>query len=200
MACAWLVAALGEQPPVPPALEGLVDPTRWRQVAELARRGLSSPETTSMGRLFDALAALCGVRASVNYEGQAAIELEALAALDERGAYALEDGDGDLLDARPTMREAAADLERGMPPAIVSARFHNAVARATAEASTDLAGRHGVEAVVLSGGVFQNRLLLERTAHGLAAAGLRVLVPERLPPNDGGVAYGQAAVVAAAAG
>jgi hydrogenase maturation protein HypF len=198
MACAWLVAALGEEPPVPPALDGMVDPGRWSQGAELARTGLSSPETTSMGRLFDAVAALCGVRAIVNYEGQAAIELEALAAHEEQGAYELEavDTEATVLDARATVRAVADDLERGAVPALVSACFHNAVARATARGCADLAARHGTDAVVLSGGVFQNRLLLERTAAGLAAAGLRVLVPERLPPGDGGIAYGQAAVAA----
>jgi hydrogenase maturation protein HypF len=78
----------------------------------------------------------------------------------------------------------------------VAARFHNALAGATASACGILAGRHGLETVVLSGGVFQNRLLLERTARRLEADGLRVLLPERLPPNDGGIAFGQAAVAA----
>jgi hydrogenase maturation protein HypF len=198
MACAWLVAALDELPPVPPALTGRVDAERWGQVAELARRGFSAPETTSIGRLFDAVAALCGLGATVNYEGQAAIELEALAAPEERGAYELEVvGDGPaLLDARTTVLAAEEELRSGVPAALVSARFHNAVARATARACTAQAARHDIEAIVLSGGVFQNRLLLERTAAALAQAGLHVLVPGRLPPGDGGIAYGQAAVAA----
>ena len=79
----------------------------------------------------------------------------------------------------------------------MAARFHNAMAAAGAHACVLLAERHGVENVVLSGGVFQNRRLLESTARFLAESGLRVLVPERLPPNDGGIAYGQAAVAAA---
>ena len=80
---------------------------------------------------------------------------------------------------------------------VVAARFHHAVARATADACARAAVRAGLSMVVLSGGVFQNRLLLEETARLLTAAGLRVLLPERLPPNDGGIAYGQAAVAAA---
>ena len=84
----------------------------------------------------------------------------------------------------------------GRPPA-VAARFHNAVAAATAAACSDLAAEHGTEVVVLSGGVFQNRLLLERTVGLLGGHGLRVLVPERLPPNDGGISFGQVAVAAA---
>ena len=140
-----------------------------------------------MGRLFDAVAALCGLRDEVTYEGQAAIELEAIADPEERGAY-----DMPGLDARPTILAVAADRS---DPAIVSARFHNTVARATAEALTAA----GEEVVVLSGGVFQNRRLLTATRDALEAGGHRVLVPERLPPNDGGISYGQAAVAAARA-
>jgi hydrogenase maturation protein HypF len=204
MACAWLVAAQDDPAP-PPTLD--VEPGRWRAVTDLARSGLSSPTTTSMGRLFDAVAALCGVRSTVNYEGQAAAELEAIADRGERGAYSLplltsEAGAGAppagpplVLDARPTVLAAVRDSLAG--PALVSARFHNAVAAATAEACARIAEAHGVGTVVLSGGVFQNRLLLERTASALERTGPRVLVPRRLPPNDGGISYGQAAVAAA---
>jgi hydrogenase maturation protein HypF len=212
MACSWLVAAgaaqpgaAGEGPALPPSLSGLVEPARWHEVARLARSGLASPVTTSMGRLFDAVAALCGLRAAVNYEGQAAIELEAVAERGEDGAYPLpqvteqrasEPGQ-QLLDARATVRALLGDLRAGAPPALVSARFHNTIAAATTGACAELTAAHGLDTVVLSGGVFQNRLLLERTAARLAAAGLRVLVPERLPPNDGGISFGQAAVAAA---
>ncbi len=195
MACAWLVEALGERPTVPPALAAAVEPRRWEAVAELARSGLASPLTSSAGRLFDAVAALCGVRTRVNYEGQAAAELEALAAPDERGAYPLPFRAG-VLDARETVRAVAQDVAAGVPVALVSARFHNALAQATAGACAEAAERHATTMVVLSGGVFQNTLLLERTSQALAARGLRVLVPVRLPPNDGGISYGQAAVAA----
>jgi hydrogenase maturation protein HypF len=173
MAVAWLLEA---------GWDGPLPGRHADQVAELVRTGLSSPWTTSMGRLFDAVAALCGLRDEVTYEGQAAVELEAVADPDERGAY-----DMPGLDARPTILSVAEDRA---DPAIVSARFHNTVARATAEALTAA----GEEVVVLSGGVFQNRRLLTATRDALEAAGHRVLVPERLPPNDGGVSYGQAAV------
>jgi hydrogenase maturation protein HypF len=180
---------------VPRALERVVDEEAWRLVAGLARTGFASPQTTSMGRLFDAVAALCGLRATVNYEGQAAIELEAVADRAERGAYELPVEDG-CLDARATVRAVAADLDGGARPAKVAARFHRGVAAGTARACADAAGRLGTEIVVLSGGVFQNRLLLELTAARLRELGLRVLVPELLPPNDGGIAYGQAAIAA----
>ena len=84
-----------------------------------------------------------------------------------------------------------------MPAATVAARWHGAVTRATVAAVTTIAGRRGLQTAVLSGGVFQNRMLLQRAAAGLARAGLRVLVPERLPPNDGGISFGQAAIAAA---
>jgi hydrogenase maturation protein HypF len=102
-----------------------------------------------------------------------------------------------VLDARATVAAVQDDLARGAAPGVVSARFHGALAHATAEACELAAGRHGLDAVVLSGGAFQNRVLLERTSALLDAAGLRVLFPRRLPPNDGGIAFGQAAVASA---
>jgi hydrogenase maturation protein HypF len=196
MACAWLGEALGERPRVPATLAMSVPPSRWEAVAALAASGTASPVTTSMGRLFDAVAALCGVRSAVNYEGQAATELEAAADPGERGAYPFA-ADSPLLDPRETVLAVMRDLAAGAPLAAVSARFHNTVARATATACAAAAEARDVDTVVLSGGVFQNALLLERTSSALAAGGLRVLVPERLPPNDGGISYGQAVVAAA---
>ena len=206
MACAWLVAGAGADagpPAPPPTLDGQIEHRIWDQVAGLASSGVASPETSSMGRLFDAVAALCGVRVRVTYEGQAAAELEGLADPAERGAYPLPleppaAGRPAVLDARPTVAALVEDLRAGVTPDVAGARFHNAVADATAAACAQVAGDHGLETAVLAGGVFQNRLLLERTAERLAGAGLRVLVPERLPPNDGGIAFGQAAVAAAA--
>jgi hydrogenase maturation protein HypF len=180
MACAWLAAA------------GLDTPLAWARVRRLAETGLASPITTSMGRLFDAVAALCGIRETVTYEGQAAIELEAAADRRERAAYPLPvtAASALLLDARPTVAAVHADVARGVDVALVSARFHNAVARATAGACREI----GAPAIVLSGGVFQNELLLARTTEALQPA--RVLTPCRLPCNDGGISYGQAAVAA----
>jgi hydrogenase maturation protein HypF len=102
-----------------------------------------------------------------------------------------------VLDARETIRAAVADLQAGVERCVVSARFHAAVADATAAACAATAEARGLDAAVLSGGVFQNRLLLEAVSDRLAASGLRVLVPRLLPPNDGGISYGQAAVAAA---
>jgi len=200
MACAWLAASV-EGPPRPPRqLTRQVDERAWEQVSELAASGLASPLTTSAGRLFDAVAALCGLRAVVNYEGQAAVELEAACDLGEQRAYPMPllDDDGPLvMDARPLVRALVDDLDAGVDAGTIAARFHNALAATTAHGCTLAAERASTDTVVLSGGVFQNRRLLGRTASLLSDGGLRVLTPELLPPNDGGIAYGQLAVAAA---
>jgi hydrogenase maturation protein HypF len=200
MARAWLDAAFGGDPRIPPALRDAVDQRAWRQVGSLVRSGFAAPVTTSAGRLCDAVAALCGVRAEVTYEGQAAIELEALCDPAATGALPLPaiERDGALvLDARATVRAVVEQLAGGVAAPVVATRFHTGLARGTAEACARLAAARGDAPVVLSGGVFQNVRLLEVTARELTDRGVRVLVPERLPPNDGGVAYGQAAVAAA---
>jgi hydrogenase maturation protein HypF len=200
MACAWLREAASGHPMLPAALQGKVQPDRWRQVSRLAESGLASPMTTSIGRLFDAVAALCGIRAEINYEGQAAIELEAACDPRERGDYPIEltETDGLLeIDPRETIAAVAADLASGRRVATVASRFHASIANITVSACARLASQLGTETVVLSGGVFANRRLLEATTAGLEHAGLRVLWPDRLPVNDGGVSYGQAAIAAA---
>ena len=191
MACAWRQAAGGDARP----LRG-VDPERWRAVARMAETGTASPVTTSVGRLFDAVAALCGLRLEVSYEGQAAMELEAACDGTERGAYRLDVVAG-VLDARGTILAVDRDVAHGVPAGVIATRFHHALADATAQACADLAADRRLDIVVLSGGAFQNRRLLERASERLAHVGLRVLVPELLPPNDGGIAYGQAAIAAA---
>ena len=206
MAAAWLVEAGGHDAapvacaaaPLPRVLTGEVDPAAWRAVVSMAATGFSAPVTTSAGRLFDAIAALCGIRTRIRYEGQAAVELEASCDLAERGAYEIACyGDPLVLDPRAAVRAVARDIDAGVPAGVVAARFHNGLADATARACVVAAERHGVDRAVLSGGVFLNRVLLDRTAALLEQAGLRVLVPERLPPGDGGISYGQAAVAAA---
>jgi hydrogenase maturation protein HypF len=195
MAWSWLAAACDEPASEPPpGLADAVDAARWRAMASVAASPAISPMTSSMGRLFDAVAALCGLRAEVTYEGQAAIDLEAAAwrAPGDTGAYALE-----LADPRPAIRELTGELRDGVDVPTVAARFPRGSAAATVRALAAVASRRGLQTAVLSGGVFQNRMLLEAVAAGARAAGLRVLVPEALPPNDGGIAFGQAAIAAA---
>jgi hydrogenase maturation protein HypF len=194
MAWSWLTEAFGGPQPLPDSLVGTVDPARWQAMSSVAAAPAVSPLTSSMGRLFDAVGALCGLRGEVTYEGQAAIELEAAAtrAGPEAGRYEI-----GFTDPRPAIRALVADLRAGIDVAVVAARFHGSIATATVDALVAIAGERRLDTAVLSGGVFQNRLLLTAVCAGAGAAGLRVLVPRTLPPNDGGISFGQAAVAAA---
>jgi hydrogenase maturation protein HypF len=208
MAASWLAEAFGAPQRLPRRLAAMVPGHRWEAINGIAASSAVSPVTTSMGRLFDAVGALCGLRAEVSYEGQAAVELEAAAArAPGQGAYPLTvmAGAGPtagrlLLDPRETIRTLSVELEAGAAVSVVASRFHAAVTDATVAAVVRIAAEHRLETVVLSGGVFQNRLVLETVAHGLERQSLRVLVPERLPPNDGGISFGQAAVAAVTLG
>ena len=195
MACSWLTQM---NAPLPAAFEPIAQ-QRWNMVARMVLKGVGCTSTSSAGRLFDAVAAMCGVRLEVSYEGQAAIEFEALA---DRGAiepypFVLQPLPPAVMNPTPALLAVLDDLAAAVPVSTISARFHAGFAVVTAQACALAAERAGVDLVVLSGGVFQNRLLLELTSAGLEEAGLRVLVPERLPPNDGQIAYGQVAVAAA---
>jgi hydrogenase maturation protein HypF len=156
-------------------------------------RGVNIARTSSMGRLFDVVATLVSVRQAVTYEGQAAVELEALAAPDVREAYRFAWACGEIL-SRPVVEAVLRDLDAGVPPMIIAAKFHNAVAGLIVGLAVDLAGETGVRTVGLSGGVFQNVTLLEAVAPRLRDAGLRVLLHRQVPPNDGGLSLGQAVI------
>ena len=149
---------------------------------------------TSMGRLFDAVASLLGVRHKIDYEGQAAIELEVLAASAAAAAPALrvDVGADGRLDPTGMVTALVAALRDGADPAALAAAFHAAIADAVAEVVGAVAGE--VRLVGLTGGVFQNVLLLRACRQRLEDAGFTVLIHHRVPPNDGGLALGQAAV------
>lgn len=155
--------------------------------------------TSSMGRLFDAVAALLGVRQRIDYEGQAAIELEVLAASAASASVPLRIAVGAdrVLDPAPLITGLVAALRDGAEPAQLALAFHRAVAQAVAEVVTHVAGATRV--VGLTGGVFQNVLLLRGCRHLLEEAGFSVLIHRTVPPNDGGLALGQAAVSTLAA-
>jgi hydrogenase maturation protein HypF len=176
----------------------------WAAVISMARgaiagRGVNAPLTSSAGRLFDAAASLLGVRDAINYEGQAAIELEQLADPAEAGAYraGIEAGQPFRVRGGDLIAAMAADLRAGVPREVIAARFHNAVAALIAHGCTLLRDQHGLATVALSGGVFQNLLLTHGAATALQARGFRVLLHSRVPCNDGGISLGQAAVAAA---
>ncbi len=175
-----------------------LDRAAWHTLAQMSERGLNSPHTSSLGRLFDAVAALLGMRRQVFYEGQAAIELEAQASIGA-GAYpfAIEDGAPARLDVRPLMRAIVADLQAKASIPEIAGRFHASIALGLSEACRRARAQTGLNTVALSGGSFQNRLLLEQLLARLEGMGFQVYINRRVPPNDGGLSLGQAAVAAA---
>lgn len=186
-ATAWLWA-LGE--PVPQA---------WAPVVPLldahAAGRIRQPLTSSAGRLFDAVAALCGLRDRITYEGQAAIELERLVDPLVRDGYPVA-GTGPVLPAGDLVGAVLADRRAGVSAPVVAARFHLGLAAMLVDAAAAAARDRGRDTVALSGGVFANLVLLESVRSGLETAGLRVLVHSQVPCNDGGVSLGQVAVAA----
>jgi hydrogenase maturation protein HypF len=195
MAAAHLAVAYGDDPPRDLAVvRDHAD--RWEAVIALARTGTASPSTTSAGRLFDAVAALVGVRDRINYEGQAAVELEQLADPAETSAYpvTIDEGEPFQIGTAGLVRAVVADVRAGVAGAAIAARFHNGLADAAVAACLRVRQATGLEVVALSGGVFQNVLLSERVRAGLLGGGFRVLTHSRVPSNDGGISLGQAAV------
>lgn len=174
-----------------------LSPRELSVLQTMLERGVNAPITSSVGRLFDAVASLLGLYQRTSFEGQAAMALEFLAegALAEEGAEgayecAILDTDGRfVVDWGPLVRGVLDDLEADVSPAVIARRFHYGLA----EAVVALAKRMGLERVVLSGGCFQNKLLTERTLQRLRAEGLSACSHERVPPNDGGIALGQIA-------
>ena len=179
---------------------------RWDTVTAMARRRVNAPLTSSAGRLFDAVAALLGVRDEITYEGQAAIELEQLADQGDTGTYRaaietapVEAGEPFLVRGADLVGAAVEDLTLGAPLEHIAARFHNGVAALIEDGCVLLREQHALNTVALSGGVFQNLLLLRRTAARLENSGFTVLTHSRVPCNDGGISLGQAVVAAAVA-
>lgn len=175
-----------------------LDHAKWRTLTQMIARGINSPSTSSLGRLFDAVAALLGLRGQVLYEGQAAIELEMAAEkITLSYPFAIGAGKPATLDVAPVIRAIVEDLQRGVTIPQVAGRFHCTVAELLAMACEQARVETGLHVVALSGGVFQNRLLLEQLTAGLRDQGFQVYFNRRVPPNDGGLSLGQAAVAAA---
>ena len=194
-------------------------PAERRLLGQMLSRGVNSPLTTSAGRLFDGVAALIGLRQQVNFEGQAAIALEFIAdeavedaypfpLLHRPGSPAADMGSAAplpfappaaplILDWQPLVESILADLRRAVPASIMAARFHNALVEAIVAVAQAVAQAAGQPRVALSGGCFQNRLLTERAALRLRAAGFEVVLHRLVPPNDGCISLGQVAVAAA---
>lgn len=198
VAVGWLALEPGAEPAFRLAFDGV--PERERAVAETqARRGLNAPLASSLGRLFDAAAAVLGVRRVCDYEGQAAMELETLAG-DVPGRplpFPVREEEGWFLDPLPLLVALGERRLAGEDLPGLAARFHEGVADGLARAAERACGESGLRSVALGGGCFQNARLLVTLRRRLTAAGLRVMVPVALSPNDGSIAYGQAAVAAA---
>jgi hydrogenase maturation protein HypF len=169
--------------------------------SQLEKR-INTQPTSSIGRLFDAVAALVGVRQFINYEAQAAIELESLVDPDEQGVYAFDVsgpegadlGSMTVIRPGPLFQSIVSDFLGGTPAPRIAARFHNGLAHMILEISSHLRLRYGITAVALSGGVWQNLTLFQKTLSLLKGDGFEVFVHHQVPTNDGGVSLGQAVV------
>jgi hydrogenase maturation protein HypF len=173
-----------------------LDRNKWATIAKMIDKGINSPMTSSAGRLFDAVSALLEVRKEVYYEGQAAIELE-MAAGQEEGIYPFdlkELGDKTEVVLDPLIRGIVSDIVAGVAVEAISTRFHNTIADIVLNVCLKLRQASGMERVVLSGGVFQNALLLDKTSALLDANRFELYTHHRVPPNDGGIALGQALI------
>lgn len=203
-----LLSELGllEHPGAERLLGGLDEQTR-SVTATMIERNINSPRTSSIGRLFDAAAAVLGICGQATYEGEPAIELEAAAwrALGSKpvrldgnhtGVFTSAD-DSPILDPQPLIEALLNGIEAGAPADRLALGFHIAITHATTHVACEICEREGLDTVALSGGVFMNRLLLQLLTHELKDAGLAVLVPHAVPVNDGCIAYGQAAIARA---
>ncbi len=203
-----LLSELGllEHPGAAGLLSTLDEQTR-SVTATMIEHGINSPRTSSMGRLFDAAAAILGICDKATYEGEPAIELEAAAwrALGSKtvrldgnhtGVFTPAD-DSPILDPQPLIETLLNGIEAGAPADRLALGFHIAITHATTHIAYEICDREGLDTVALSGGVFMNRLLLKLLTHELKDAGLAVLVPHAVPVNDGCIAYGQAAIARA---
>ena len=207
-----LLSELGllEHPGAARLLDSLDEQTR-SVTATMIERGINSPHTSSMGRLFDAAAAILGICDKATYEGEPAIELEAAAwrALSSESACPTGNIAGfsvtessrpdacHVLNSRSLIEALLEGIRTGVPAGRLALDFHIAIARSSARIAREICAREGIDTVALSGGVFMNRLLLQLLTRKLKDAGLTVLIPQTVPVNDGCIAYGQAAVARA---
>ncbi len=171
-----------------------LDEKKCRLIIKALDLGINSPKTSSIGRLFDAISAILSIRSSSTYEGQAASELEQVAERGERESYHFSrvEGEVTIWDPDPILEGIVEDLRRGVSPGVISAKFHNTLSQMILDMALFARDMEGIDKVCLSGGVFQNALLLEKATFLLEGEGFEVLLNEKVPPNDGGISLGQA--------
>jgi len=178
-----------------------IDSEKIDIIRRMIARGLNAPQTSSLGRLFDGVAALAGIRHRVTFEGQAAMELEGMAAETKSPySYEWEETDGHyLIRPEPIIRDVVKNLVDGVSVEIVAGRFHATLIRMFTELTMRISRDCGINRIVLSGGVFQNTRLLTGMTDALYARDLKVYTHSVVPANDGGICLGQAMVAAALA-
>jgi hydrogenase maturation protein HypF len=191
----WLRESFGRDLPEVPALQCIPE-KQLAIVHRMLEQNLNTVMTSSCGRLFDAVSALLGIRTEATFEGQAAIELENAAApgIEEHYAFDIVSGHPAQIDLRPVIRAVVGDLRLGLPIGVISSRFHNSIAAVILEMCQQIRQTDTVRRVCLSGGTFQNSYLLERVVRLLNVAGFEVFLHSAVPPNDGGIALGQALI------
>lgn len=183
-----------------PAIE-VLDPDRSGLFVEMCRRRINAPMTSSIGRLFDGVAAIVGLRQTVAFEGQAAMELEMIAddSTQERYAFEWQSGEVRRISLAPIIKGVVDDLQIGMPAFVIATKFHNTIIEGCADLCAEISTATRIKKAVLSGGCFQNRLLLEGLISSLGRRGLEVYSHRLVPANDGGISLGQAVVAGAIA-
>ena len=164
---------------------------QFKTFKKMIKTSSNSPMTSSMGRLFDAVSALIGLRENVSYEGQAAIELESIALGKGYKSYDFEIDDTLILDPSPIIKGIVEDIKAMVPNEAISYKFHNTIAKATGKICKAISKETKIKKVCLSGGVFQNNLLLESTLRELKKMRLEAYINEKVPTNDGGISLGQ---------
>ncbi|MFO8143512.1 MAG: carbamoyltransferase HypF [Dehalococcoidales bacterium] len=202
MALGYLYSLLGNDFPLGGLPLSNIDPIEVETVKKQLKQGINSPLTSSAGRLFDAISALAGIRERIDYEAQAAIELEMVAPdnIDDLTGYEVypfsikKEQECRLIGLAPLISAVAGDIKSGVSASAVSARFHLTVARIITDVCLAISQESGIDTVALSGGVFQNRLLLKIAVSELEQKRFRVITHQLVPCNDGGLSLGQAVI------
>jgi hydrogenase maturation protein HypF len=177
------------------------EPLKLQVIVDMISKGVNSPQTSSLGRLFDGVAAITGIRQRVNFEGQAAMELEMLAAGAARSVYDYQWASGDpiKIPPAPIIRDIVRDVQKGLPVAEIGAKFHRTLIVLFADVCASVGRSAGLNRVVLSGGCFQNSILLTGLIKELESRNFEVFSQRQVPCNDGGISLGQALVAASIA-
>jgi hydrogenase maturation protein HypF len=201
MACAYLYHTFGENfTSLNIEFTKMLNKNSWKTVKGMISKKVNSPLTSSTGRLFDAVSAMLNIRHEINYEGEAAIELEQTAdsspEIKDYPGYEFDISRQETLevDAKPLIRAIVNDLLKKIPKEKISAKFHHAVTGMILQVCKLIKGKTGLKKVVLSGGVFQNMILLQGSYNLLTKAGFEVYFHSKVPANDGGISLGQAVV------